>query len=140
LKFNGIDKHYYFKNPYRVIWYIDERPIMGLDEYGDVILGEPEVPLEHKEWEIVCIAREMFGEKIPEKPWMRHQEVEPKIKLHLCQPILKKDPEDGKEVPHCICGKEIPGEVMIRFYWVKGIYEGKRCGAKALPEGVKVKL
>ena len=95
----------------------------------------PEIPIEHSRWEILLLARNVFGEQQKERPWIRHQEVEPKIKLHLCEPIVI-----GDEPPRCICGEEIPGVVMVKYYWVKGIYEGKRAGAKSIPEGANIKL
>lgn len=101
----------------------------------------PEIPIEHANWEVIMIARQMqmFGEKVKEKPWIRHQEVEPKLKLHLCEPVLHELEGHEKEA-HCICGDKIPDVVLLKYYWLAGIYQGKRVGAKAVPKGVKVKI
>lgn len=102
----------------------------------------PVIPFEHSEWEIICCERVMFGKEIPERPWIRHQIVEPKLHVCLMEPLeIETADSGGLKVPHClVCQKVVPGEVMLRYYWVKGIYEGKRCGAKAVPDGVKITL
>lgn len=121
-----------------------EREVIPPEEYqyptAEQMGTEPPViPIEHAEWEVLMISRTMFNEKIKEQPWIRHQQVEPTLKLHLCKPV-EKEQEDGNKVPHCICGDKIPDVVVLKFYWMEGIYNGKRVGAKAVPKGVKVKI
>ena len=99
----------------------------------------PVIPPEHAEWEVLMIARKMFGEVVKEKPWIRHQQMEPKLKLHLCEPVLH-ELEGAEKEAHCICGDKIPDVVLLKYYWLAGIYQGKRVGAKAVPKGVKVKI
>lgn len=100
---------------------------------------EPVIPLEHADWEVLMVARTMFGEKVKEKPWIRHQEMTPKIRLHLCEPV-EQEQENGEKIAHCICGQKIPDVVVLKYYWLAGIYQGKRLGAKAVPKGVKVTI
>ena len=84
--------------------------------------------LDHEEWEVLMLARKVFGEQQGEKPWLRHQQMEPTIKLHLVEPKIHEG-----EAPKCICGDEIPPLVMQKFYWMKAICEGKRAGEKITP-------
>ena len=87
-----------------------------------------EVKLDHEEWEIIFAARKVFGEQQVEKPWIRHQQIEPVIKLHLAEPRA-----EGDEPPKCVCGDAIPPLVMQKYYWMKAVYEGKRAGAPIMP-------
>lgn len=91
---------------------------------------QPEIPLEHADWEVWFGKRKVFGEMSEEKPWIRHQQLDP-IVLHLCEPRVW----EGEE-PKCICNKEIPPVVMAKYWWMKAVYAGKRAGAKITPDGV----
>lgn len=82
-----------------------------------------QVELDHEEWEVIVLARKVFGEQQIELPWIRHQQLEPKIKLHLAVPRGFVD-----EATKCICGDLIPPLVMQKFYWLKAVCEGKRAG------------
>lgn len=65
-----------------------------------------------KNWEIIVLERVVFQEQIPERPYIRHQEMEPKIKIHLAIPM------EGKN--KCICGDEIPEDIMNAYeYFLK---------------------
>lgn len=90
-------------------------------------MDEP-VKLDHEEWEVVFAARKIFGEQQKEKPWLRHQQLEPTIKLHLSEPKAT-----GDEPPKCVCGDLIPPLVMQKYYWMKAVYEGKRAGESIVP-------
>lgn len=87
-----------------------------------------EVKLDHEEWEIILAARKIFGEQQKEKPWIRHQQLEPIIKLHLAEPQ-----RHGEDPAYCICGVEIPAIIMQKYYYTKAVYEGKRAGASIYP-------
>jgi len=91
-------------------------------------MNEP-VELDHKEWEVLLLARKVFGDQQKERPWLRHQQMEPIIKLHLTEPT-----SFGDEPPKCgICGDEIPALIMQKFYWLKAVCEGKRAGERIVP-------
>jgi hypothetical protein len=89
-------------------------------------MDEPEIS--HGDWEVLLLARKIFGDQQNEKPWIRHQQVEPTIKLHLAEPK-----SEGDEPSKCICGDEIPALVMQKFYWLKAVCEGKRAGERVTP-------
>ena len=79
------------------------------------------------EWDVKVMARTVFQEQLSERPWIMHTEVEPKIKCHLFDPLNLPKPEvDG--VYLCICKKEIPSNVMQRYWFLKSVCEGKRPG------------
>ena len=84
---------------------------------------DEEVKLDHEEWEVLMLARKVFGEQQLERPWIRHQQIEPKIKLHLAEPKVY-----GDEPAKCVCGDVIPSIVMQKYYWIRAICEGKRAG------------
>lgn len=86
---------------------------------------------DHEAWEVLFAARKVFGEQQKEKPWIRHQQLEPTIKLHLAEPRI-----NGDEPILCVCGAEIPPLIMAKFWWAKAVYEGKQAGAKITPDGV----
>lgn len=84
---------------------------------GIILTDAPEVEEvtnPHESWEVLLIEREMFGEKRPQYPWIRHQQIEPKIKLHLVDPLKHGKPEDDKYT--CVCGDPIPQGVMRKFF------------------------
>ena len=83
---------------------------------------------DHEAWEVLFAARRVFGEQQQERPWIRHQQIEPTIKLHLAEPRM-----NGDEPPKCVCGDEIPPLVMQKYFWMKAIYEGKRAGESIKP-------
>jgi len=84
---------------------------------------------DHEEWEILFAARCVFGEQQKEKPWIRHQQLEPVLKLHLAEPRI-----NGDEPPKCVCGDEIPPSIMQKYYLIRAIYEGKRAGESIYPK------
>ena len=90
-------------------------------------MSEPLGP-DHEAWEVLFAARKVFGEQQKEKPWIRHQQLEPTIKLHLAEPRV-----NGDEPPVCVCGDAIPPLVMQKYYWMKAVYEGKRAGESITP-------
>ena len=63
------------------------------------------------EWDVRLLERTVFQEKLKTRPWILHTELEPKIKVHMFDPLtLPKSDEDG--VYHCTCQKVIPTNVM----------------------------
>lgn len=67
---------------------------------------------ENEKWAILVLKRTVFQEELPEMPYIRHQDAfGEKIKIHLADPIRI---EPGKPTS-CICGEEIPEEVIKRF-------------------------
>lgn len=87
---------------------------MGSIILTDAPLPEPEPEDTNTKWEIVLMEREQFGVKHANYPWLRHQEMEPKIKLHLWDPLKHGKSEDNKYF--CCCGDQIPEGVMRKFF------------------------
>jgi hypothetical protein len=80
-----------------------------------------EVVDEIPEWEIMLIERTVFGEHLSERPWIRHQQLTPKIKINMVDPLTVEH-NKGKETYVCICGDEIPKVVMQKFFFLKSAY------------------
>ena len=70
------------------------------------------------EWDVRLLERTVFQEKLKTRPWILHTEIEPKIKMHMFDPLtLPKSEEDG--VYLCTCHKVIPVNVMQRYFFLK---------------------
>lgn len=70
------------------------------------------------EWEVRLLERTVFQEKLKTRPWILHTELDPKIKVHMIDPLTySKEKEDG--VYLCTCHKVIPANVMNRFFFLK---------------------
>ena len=79
------------------------------------------------EWEVKLLERTVFQEKLAERPWILHTKLEPTIKVHMIDPLHKNIKKEGDDLI-CLCGDKIPSTVMTKFYFLKGICEGKRPG------------
>ena len=70
------------------------------------------------EWDVKIMERTVFQEQLKQRPWILHTEMEPKIKVHLIDPLnLPKSEVDG--VYMCSCQKEIPANVMQKYFFLK---------------------
>ena len=71
-----------------------------------------------QEWDVKLLERTVFQEKLKIRPWVLHTEVEPKIRIHMIDPLnLPKSDVDGEY--KCTCQKVIPSNVMNRFFFLK---------------------
>lgn len=79
------------------------------------------------EWEVKLLERTIFGEKQSERPWVLHTKMEPKIIVHMIDPLHKSIKKEGDDYI-CVCGGKIPPTVMQKFFLLKSVVEGKRPG------------
>lgn len=79
------------------------------------------------EWEVKLLERVVFGEKLSERPWILHTKLEPKISVHMIDPLHKSIKKDGDDYI-CLCGDKIPPVAMQKYFFLKSIAEGKRPG------------
>ena len=78
---------------------------------------DPEVK-EIIEWDVRLMERVLFNEQLKQRPWILHTEMEPKIKIHLIDPLtLPKSEVDGEYL--CSCNKVIPNNVIQRYFFLK---------------------
>ena len=78
------------------------------------------------EWDVKLLERVVFNEKLSERPWVLHTKIEPKISCHMIDP-LRVNGQKGDDYI-CVCSDTIPPSVMQKFFFLKGICEGKRPG------------
>lgn len=70
-----------------------------------------------EEWQIKLMERTVFGTHYPERPWLLHTIMEPKIIVHLVDPEARPKAENGDRL--CQCDKPIPEAVMKQYDFLK---------------------
>ena len=59
-------------------------------------------------WQVVMCSPTMFGEKQPERPYIKHHDMVD-LKFHLVTTYKSMEP------PTCLCGDEIPADILRLF-------------------------
>ncbi len=67
-------------------------------------------------WQVVTCAPTMFGEKQPERPYIKHHDME-QLRFHLVTTYKQMDP------PTCLCGDAIPEDIIRQFNFRAGQYK-----------------
>jgi hypothetical protein len=70
-----------------------------------------------KHWQVVTCAPIMFGEKQPERPYIKHHDIE-HLQFHLVSTYKELNP------PTCLCGSKIPSDIIRQFNFRASQYKG----------------
>lgn len=62
----------------------------------------------NEKWQIVTCAPMILGEQEPERPYIKHHDIE-LLKFHLVTTYKSMNP------PTCLCGDPIPEEIIRQF-------------------------
>ena len=68
-------------------------------------------------WIVVTCAPVVFGEKTPERPYIKHNDMET-LKFHLVTTYKAIEP------PTCLCGNVIPEDIVRQFNFRASQYKG----------------